>query len=162
MGDSNWRVIQSAAGAVDEEVEMLVAANGGASSSVLPMLALHEMNAPDALIVRRERVHVRRLDDFLGDEVEAAARPFIKIDVQGFESRVLDGAERLLPRVVGLQVELQLFPLYLGVPTFGQVLDRLAAADFVLAGLEPVFPAQDGRLLAADGLFIKGPKKAEP
>jgi FkbM family methyltransferase len=153
--DPNWRVIRSAAGAVNEQVEMLVAANSGASSSVLPMLALHEMNAPNALIVGRERVQVRRLDELMADEVQNALRPFIKIDVQGFESRVLDGAEGLLPRVAGLQVELQLFPLYQGAPTFGQVLDRLAADDFQLAGLEPVFTAQDGRLLAADGLFIK-------
>ena len=99
---------------------------------------------------------MRRLDEFLASEVEAASRPFIKMDVQGFEANVLDGAERLLPRVVGLQVELQLFPLYEGAPTFAYMLDRIAGDGFVLAGLEPAFADRHGRLLAADGLFVRG------
>jgi FkbM family methyltransferase len=155
QGDPNWLVVQSAAGAADEETEMFVAANRGASSSILPMLPLHEVNAPDARIVGRELVHVRRLDDFLAAEIGAAARPFLKIDVQGFESQVLDGAARVLPEMVGLQVELSLFQLYRGAPTFREMIDRLSSDDFILAGLEPVFVAHDGRVLAVDGLFVR-------
>jgi FkbM family methyltransferase len=161
-GDPKWRVIQSAAGAADEEADMFVAANGGASSSILPMLPLHEDNAPFARIVGQEHIHVRRLDHLLASEVEAAAHPFIKVDVQGFEGRVLDGAEGLLRRVVGLQVELQLFPLYEGAPTFAEMLDRFAGYGFELAGFEPAFTGQDGRLLAADGIFIKRRQETIP
>lgn len=153
--DPNWRAIQTAAGAADETREMFVAANRGASSSLMSMLPLHETNAPDARIIGREVVRVRRLDEFLASEITEAARPFVKIDVQGFERNVLDGAAGILAHVVGLQVELQLYPLYLGAPTLRGMLDRLADDDFVLAGLEPVFTAEDGRLLAADGLFVR-------
>jgi len=153
--DPSWVAIQSAVGAVDEELDMDVAANRGASSSLMTMLPLHESNAPEARIVGQERVRVRRLDDLVPDEIANAARPFVKVDVQGFEMRVLDGAGGVLARIAGLQVELQLLPLYSGAPTFLEMLDRLAADDFALVGLEPVFVASDGRLLAADGLFVR-------
>jgi FkbM family methyltransferase len=159
-GDPKWRVVHSAAGAADGETEMFVAANGGASSSLLSMLPLHERNAPNARIVARELVHVRRLDVLVGAEIEQAARPFLKIDVQGYESQVLDGAASALPSVVGLQLELSLFPVYRGAPTLRQMLDRLEADDFVLAGFEPGFTAEDGRLLQVDGLFVRASDSA--
>lgn len=153
--DPNWVTIQSAVGAVDEELDMNVAANRGASSSLMTMLPLHESNAPEARIVGQERVRVRRLDGLVPNEIANASRPFVKIDVQGFETRVLDGASGVLARIAGLQVELQLLTLYSGAPSFREMLDRLAAEDFALVGVEPVFVASDGRLLAADGLFVR-------
>jgi FkbM family methyltransferase len=156
-GDAKWRVVHSAAGGSDQEAEMFVAANGGASSSLLSMLPLHEENAPEARIVSREVVHVRRLDDLLGVEIRDAARPFLKIDVQGYESQVLDGAASALSAIVGLQVELSLFPVYRGAPTLRQMLDRLEGDGFVVAGLEPVFTAEDGRVLQIDGIFVRDP-----
>ena len=104
---------------------------------------------------------MRRLDRLLNLEVEAAARPFLKMDVQGFEAYVLDGAEGMLPRIVGLQVELQLVRLYDGAPTFERMLERIADLGFVLAGLEPGFVGEDGRLLATDGLFVKSEQAVE-
>lgn len=153
--DPKWRAIHAAAGASEEEIEMIVAANRGASSSLLPMLPVARANAPHAAMVGRELVQVRRLDDLLLEDIEAAARPFLKIDVQGYESHVLDGAQRSLPHFVGLQVELQLVPLYQGAPSYRQMLDRLAALDLVLAGLEPGFCGLDGQLLETDGIFVR-------
>ena len=154
--DPTWSVVQAAAGAAERETEMFVAANRGASSSLLSMLPLHETNAPDARVIGRELVTVRRLDDLLSAEIGAASRPFLKIDVQGFESEVLDGASLVLPRIVGMQVELSLFPVYQDAPTFHELLDRLLREGFVLAGLEPVFVAADGRVLMVDGIFVRG------
>jgi FkbM family methyltransferase len=152
--DPLWRVARIALGDTEQVVDMHVTANRGASSSILPALKLHLDSAPYAQVIGRERVQVRRLDAVLGSEPEEHRRPFLKVDVQGFEDRVLTGAGATLECLVGLQIELQLFPLYAGAPTFADLVASVATRGFALAGIEPVFAGADGRLLAADGLFI--------
>ncbi len=55
-----------------------------------------------------------------------------KIDVQGFEMRVLRGAEQSLPRIDHIFVEAAIFPLYEGAPSFADVFEFLTARGFHL------------------------------
>jgi hypothetical protein len=48
--------------------------------------------------------------------VDGAERLMVKVDTQGFGQRVLDGAEGILDRVVGLQTEIAIRHYYEGVP----------------------------------------------
>ena len=85
-----------------------------------------------------------------------AARPFLKLDVQGFEMQVLMGAERSLERVRGLQAELPLTSLYEGDRPWREVVDHLARHGFAIAGVEPGFEDPDsGRMLQFDGVFLR-------
>ncbi len=153
--DTEWTCMQAALGASDGELEINVSGNSD-SSSFLPMRELHRQTAPESAYVATERVQVRALDS-IWDEVATEARnPFLKLDVQGYELEVLQGARSSLPKLTGIQVELSLVSLYEGAPTFHQMIDFLEAEDFRLAGLEPGFCDGDsGELLQADGLFVR-------
>jgi FkbM family methyltransferase len=151
--DPQWHAIQSAIGPSPGRADLNVAANGGASSSFLPMLQEVVTNAPEATYIGTERVVIRRLDEASGAAVRRANATFLKADVQGYELEVLDSATGILPSVVGLQLEISLVPLYEGGPSFIAVLERARDLGFGLVGLEPGFAAADGRLLQVDGLF---------
>jgi len=153
QGDPLWDAVQSAIGPTPGSAVLNVAANHGASSSFLPMLQEHEALAPEATYVGTEPVTIRRLDEASRDAVMRANATFLKADVQGYELQVLESAVGILPRVVGLQLELSLVPLYSGAPTFMAVVERARDLGFDLVGLEPGVAAADGRLLQADGLF---------
>jgi FkbM family methyltransferase len=153
--DPAWRAINTAVGDTERQAEMYVAENEGASSSMLPMLDVHEINAPFARIVGREAVTVNTLDALIGADISQHARPFLKVDVQGYEDRVLAGAVESLPRFAGLQLELQLVPLYAGAPAFADVVTDMRSRAFVLVGIEPAFVGAHGILLAADGIFVR-------
>jgi len=82
--------------------------------------------------------------------------PFIKIDTQGYEAQVLRGAECLLQKAAGLQVELSLVPLYAGQVLYDELISQVKSKGFELWGLTPVFiDAQSGRLLQADATFFR-------
>jgi hypothetical protein len=81
---------------------------------------------------------------------------FLKIDVQGFEPQVLEGAARLLDRTQGVQLELSLAPLYEGQTLFLPLVDWLAKKGFELWALIPGFiDNKTGRMLQVDGIFFR-------
>jgi FkbM family methyltransferase len=117
-GDLRWEIAdRCAVGDYDGEIDLHIAGNS-VSSSVLPMLQIHEDTALGSAPVGTERVPLRRLDSVAGVYLERCTVPFVKIDTQGFEDRVLNGAAGLLDRVIGLQLELSLVPLHGGQQRF--------------------------------------------
>lgn len=157
IGDANWSVHNLALGDVDGPLELNVAGNSGAaSSSVLPMLPRHEQAAPEARYVDRIEVPVRRLDGIWDELVPPSATTFIKLDVQGFEGAVLDGAGGRLQSASGIQLELSLVALYEGAISVREALDRANALGMNLVHIEPGFTdPQTLELLQIDGVFMR-------
>jgi hypothetical protein len=73
-------------------------------------------------------VQTRRLDDV----VEIAALDMLKIDVQGAELMVFNGARQKLGRAVAVHTEVCFLPLYKNQPLFGEIDLALRGLGFVL------------------------------
>lgn len=157
--DGCWDVYQYAVGDATGDVTINIAGNSALSSSILPMLNSHADAAPSSRYVDKETVRQDRLDCLLPElGVSADQRTFIKIDVQGYEAAVLDGASGLLRDggVFGMQLELSLIPLYEGAMTYRDGLDRVEAYGMSLMDVSPVFTdPTSGRLLQADAVFFR-------
>lgn len=139
------------------EVEINIAGNSE-SSSILPMLESHRSAAPESAYIEKEITPIKTLDAVAGKYLKDARAPFLKIDTQGFEWQVLDGARDTLPQIKGILVELSLVPLYEGQHLWRQVIDRLEAEGFSLWAFKPVFSDQvSGRTLQVDGIFFRNP-----
>jgi FkbM family methyltransferase len=155
-GDPNWDVAPRAAlGGRDGEVMLHIAANSE-SSSILSMLDSHEQAAPQSKYIGAEKVPLYRLDSIVDRFLSRDSRVLLKIDVQGYEARVLDGAPELLQRVTGVQLELSLLPLYAGQELMPEMVERMRENGFELWSLTPNFVDQsNGRMLQFDGLFFR-------
>ena len=137
------------------EVEINIAGNSE-SSSMLPMLEAHRSAAPESAYEGKEIVPIKTLDAVAERYLKDARAPFLKIDTQGFEWQVLDGARDTLPHIKGILVELSLVPLYEGQHLWLEVIDRLEAEGFTLWAFKPVFSDQSqGRTLQVDGVFYR-------
>jgi len=156
--DPDWEALHVAAGDKDGETRINIAGNAGASSSVLEMLDTHADAAPESRFVGAEVVPQRRLDGLLPEFGVGSAHPaFLKLDVQGYEAAVLDGAVELFGSgaITGLQMELSLVPLYAGAITYKEGLERAERLGMSLMGLLPGFSdPRSGRLLQADAVFF--------
>lgn len=157
-GDSMWEAYQRCAlGDHNGEVEINIAGNSH-SSSILPMLESHRSAAPESAYQGKEIVPIKSLDAVAGPYLKDAQAPFLKIDTQGFEWLVLDGARDTLPQIKGILVELSLVPLYGGQHLWRDVIDRLEAEGFTLWAFKPEFSDQvSGRSLQVDGIFYRLP-----
>ncbi|MDP9089319.1 MAG: FkbM family methyltransferase [Pseudomonadota bacterium] len=65
------------------------------------------------------------------------ARPFLKMDTQGHDVAVVQGAGNQIRQFAGLQSELALTPLYQGAPTYLEALEFYRSLGFKLSGLIP-------------------------
>lgn len=153
--DPAWTAVRTAAGAQAGEITLNVSANSD-SSSILPMKERHRAAAPHSVYVGTERAPVDRLDAIAGSAVERAARPYLKIDTQGYEWEVLDGAAESLPRLAGVELELSLAELYEGQRSWLALIDRLQEAGLRPAGMSHDFWDQrTGETLQLDAIFVR-------
>ncbi len=155
-GDHKWEAYPPCAlGDRNGEAVINIAGNSQ-SSSLLPMLDAHRSAAPESAYEGEERVPIKTLDIVAGGYLKSARAPFLKIDTQGFEWRVLDGARETLPHIKGILVELSLVPLYEGQHLWRELIGRLEDEGFALWALRPGFIDQrQGRTLQVDGVFYR-------
>jgi FkbM family methyltransferase len=125
------------------------------SSSVLPMAELHKDSFPWSAGNTPLTVEMRALDEYL-EQLKLAEKVLLKIDVQGYEAQVLNGAKELLKRVAYVLLEVSFQPLYEGQGAFAEIHTFLQSAGFSYSGnLEQLLSPLDGSVLQADALFVR-------
>jgi len=154
--DASWVIApRMALGDHDGTISLNLAGNS-VSSSVLPMLPSHVSAAPESHYIGSETVDLRTLDSISTELATDTERIFLKLDVQGFEYKVLQGAEQLLCRVAGIQIELSLVPLYDGEHLFHPMLHDLEERGYELWSVIPGFvDPNTSRLLQLDAIFFR-------
>jgi FkbM family methyltransferase len=152
--DPLWDAHRLALSDKEGEAELNVSGNSF-SSSLLPLTRQHLVSAPGSAYVATEVIRTARLDSLWSDVV-GSARPWLKLDVQGFEMSVLLGAGDRVREVHALEVELSVVPLYDGAVAWTTMVGWLGDRGFELAAVEPGFDdPTSGRMLQFDGIFLR-------
>lgn len=126
------------------------------SSSFLTMAEEHKRLFPYTRESRRVDVAVARLDD-LAPQLALFEPLLVKIDVQGYEDRVLRGGEQTVRRARALIVETGFEPLYAGQPLFDEIYRLLTAWGFRYhSAIEQLLSPEDGRVLQENSVFLAG------
>ncbi len=154
--DGNWEAENIGLGDKNEFLEINVSGSRAVSSSILEMTDTLKISAPDQQFCRIEKIEVRRLDDIIQKYNYRGERLFLKIDVQGYEKKVLLGAEKTLEKVVGIKVEMTLKRQYYGETLFDEMLQYLNEKGFTLLSLKNVWNnPHTGELYQVDGIFFR-------
>jgi FkbM family methyltransferase len=153
--DPRWTTLRTAVGAEAGSLSINVSANSY-SSSVLTMTDAHLDAAPGSQTIGAEDVAVTTVADVAAQHEVDPSRTLLKVDTQGYEGPVLDGAGDLLGRFAAVQLELSFVPLYSGQLLFGELNERLESAGFGVYALDPGFAdPRTGRMLQCDGLYVR-------
>jgi FkbM family methyltransferase len=126
------------------------------SSSLLPMADLHREAFPETAHDTEETVRVRRLDDALAG-IALEPELLIKIDVQGYEDKLIAGGGLTISRARVIIIEVSFQELYEGQPLFDDIYHLLTGRGFTFMGhLYQLLNPSNGSILQADALFIRG------
>lgn len=83
----------------------------------------------------------------------------LKVDTQGYDLEVVEGAAEVLWRVAALQLELPVKHVYDGVPGLAVTLERLDQLGFEVTGMFPVTRDRDQlRVIEFDCVLRRKPK----
>ena len=121
------------------EKSIIHIANNSLSSSIREMLPTHEKSAPEAVYISEEEIEIKMLDNIYNDLNIKNKNILLKIDTQGFEKNVLEGAKDSLKDISTIQLEMSLTPLYKGETLFIDMIKYLQDMDYQLVHLEHVF-----------------------
>ena len=150
---TSYRIIENAIsdddfGFVDFKINVY-----GETSSLLDLnTGMAELAGVDTRLEETIKVSTRRLDSIV-KEISFEEIDLIKIDVQGVEHLVLQGAEETLTNTRFIWIELSFKPLYAGSSVFHEIYTIMGRNGFILLELSPGHRSQAGELLQADALF---------
>ncbi len=128
------------------------------TSSLLIATAQLEELVPTALNGGEVAVEVVTLDDFV-DRAGLPPPDLVKIDVQGFEDRVIRGGERTIACADYCVIELSFERLYHESPLFDDIHAQLHDLGFRLAGFFGRLRDARGRILQTDGIFERADRR---
>lgn len=155
--DPAWQAHNVALGDADGRLTLHVSRNR-VSSSFLPIRETSTAVEPHSAYEAQCVVPVRTLDSLLPElpAITSDSRIMLKLDTQGFESRILAGAKQSMDRFALVQMEMSLVSLYEGEVLFLDMCTAMRDSGFDLIALDPGFQdVASGRLLQVDGVFCR-------
>jgi FkbM family methyltransferase len=125
------------------------------SSSLLPMATLHKELYPKSAGSRKETIEVRMLDS-VASSLSLSGPTLIKIDVQGFEDKVITGGTDTIRSASIVICETSFVSLYEGQPLFDDIYRALSNLGFRYYGSAARhYSKRTETLIYEDAIFIK-------
>lgn len=135
--DPAWHVFACALGSVSGQARLNLTAAPVFNSFKEPHTEEVATFRQATEIVERVDVPVERLDNILGGLKTKLGfqRVFLKMDTQGFDQEVLDGAAGIVDELRGFQSEVSVKRIYRDTPTWSAAIEEYQRRGFTLAGL---------------------------
>jgi len=151
----NMKCFNFAAGAKEKISEMFVD-DFSPASSLMPYEGSAIKEFPFLGKGRAAKIQIMPLDQIL-QSCGAAEVDMLIMDVQGYEDKVLQGAEKTLKYCAAVMSELSLQDLYRGSSTFDSVYQALVREGFHLKHLLNPLKGANQTILQIDGIFVRAP-----
>ncbi|AUW58706.1 FkbM family methyltransferase [Sphingobium sp. SCG-1] len=154
--DPHWHAFNIALSNVDGTAQFNVMAADQFSSLETPADAMDPIFHDRNRVAQTVDVQCRRLDG-LYPELKVAhgcSRTLLKMDTQGHDRLVCEGAGAMLDSMVGIQTELAIRPLYQGGTGYRAMIDLLDGHGFVPSAFFANNKGHFPRLVEMDGLFV--------
>ena len=151
-----WTTVPMGIGNKSGEMDINVSGAFTLSSSFAAMCPKHLEVAPNTAYTSRERVVVKTVDEIFNDYCGDGDRIFMKVDVQGYEAKVICGSEKSLPRIAGVQLELSLEPLYEDEVLLHEMISLMIRKGYRLVHIEEgMSDRRTGHLMQWDCAFFR-------
>ena len=153
--DPLWSVVNLALGARPGVATFHGFGGDGQFDSLRPLGPYATEYSSGLTLKNTASVAVQRLDAVWPDPRAAQGPTLLKIDTQGFDLEVIEGAGELLGEIPAVLMEVAVMPLYDGAPVIPDVLSTMAGLGFELTGAFPIHRYASGlRVIEFDCTFV--------
>ncbi len=150
--DNLWEVYGFALGATSGRLKLNVMKSDVFSSFHLPFESQPEKYSDSNCVSSVIEVEVRTVSD----EIKrlGLSKVHLKMDTQGFDLEVFEGACPALSKIATLQSELSFRQIYKDAPGWKTAVELFSGAGFKLSFLMPISLEEDLGCIEADGVFV--------
>jgi len=154
--DNDWEIFRPLALGNKNTKSILNISKNSVSSSILNMNEEHIDNAPDSRFISKQSIEESKLDNIFSELNVENKNLFLKIDTQGYEFQVLEGARKNLHLFKGILVEVSLTELYEGQKPWLEIVNFIQNYGFKLWSVDRGFSnKKNGKTLQMDLCFFK-------
>ncbi|KAA9014245.1 FkbM family methyltransferase [Sphingobium limneticum] len=154
--DRKWHVFNMALSDFDGTASFNIMAADQFSSLKKPSGEQDAIFADRNKVTKTVEMQCRRLDTLLPELVaqHGFVRPFLKMDTQGHDLSVCEGAGAVLTDMLGIQTELGVRPIYEGGTGYRAMIDWLGDRGFVPSAFFANNKGHFPLLVEMDGIFV--------
>ena len=154
--DRKWHVFNMALSDFDGTASFNIMAADQFSSLKKPSGEQDAIFADRNKVTKTVEMQCRRLDTLLPELVaqHGFVRPFLKMDTQGHDLSVCEGAGAVLADMLGIQTELGVRPIYEGGTGYRAMIDWLGDRGFVPSAFFANNKGHFPLLVEMDGIFV--------
>ena len=154
--DARWTAVNLGLGNENEQKTINVYEDSRLSTL---LSSDHRSGALNGQPVGTETIEIRTLDGIIDQYAAPDDKILLKIDTQGFEKQVLQGAEQSLPKLTSIQIEMSLTPLYDHQPLLDEMVALLRSKGFALWQIQRgLWDPKTGQEIEVDGVFVRAPE----
>ena len=154
--DRLWHVFNMALSDFDGTADFNIMAADQFSSLKAPSSAQDDIFARRNKVTQTLATPCRRLDTLLPELIaqHGFSRPFLKMDTQGHDLSVCEGAGAALAQMTGVQTELGVRPIYEGGTGYRAMIEWLDARAFIPSAFFANNKGHFPLLVEMDGIFV--------
>jgi FkbM family methyltransferase len=139
----------------EEEKDMVMEVNDySPSSSILHMAPAHVQAFPFTAYPKQEWVKMIRLDTW-ASHAQIEPPLLVKLDVQGYEDRVIRGGINTVRKATVILTEVSFCELYEGQVLYDELYSTIHALGFRSAGMIRNLRDSTSRVLSCDAIFVQ-------
>lgn len=147
----NVRIYNFALGNQEGDIEFYEN-NYSHASSVLPISVFQKTNFPKTAVTKKIKVPIKKIEKlFYGKKLQGPI--LMKLDVQGFEKDVIEGAGELIHQIDYLLFETSFIQMYDGEPLFSEMHDFMNSIGFRLVAPVGFLQSEKSIILQMDMLY---------
>jgi FkbM family methyltransferase len=122
------------------------------SSFLKPSKKLFSID-PSAKIVKKENIKILSLNYLFSTQYKLKKNTFLKIDTQGYDKFVLEGASSILKKILFVQLEVSIDPLYVNETNYEDMIKYMKKKGFMIWKLGDVIENLKGKSMSFDIIF---------
>lgn len=158
--DPLWHTHPIALGDTETYLDINVTESTDYSSFLKPNENSRRFRNSDTKIKQTVSVPVKRLDAllpvFLNQIAIDQKNIYLKLDTQGYDLNVMNGATRVLDNVRAIQTELSFIPIYADMPDYVKSMQYYRDIGFAPSGFHPISKDPESlRLIEADCILVR-------